>query len=80
MGPAQGNIVAKGLLQSGKLSEYLGLRGSLYGTGAQVGTLANATGEATYNININKAVVSADDIIRAIRTKEKQTGRKYFAN
>ena len=80
MGPAQGNIVAQGLLQSGKLSEYLGLRGSLFKTGTDVGTVSNATGEATYNININKAVVSADDIIRAIRTKEKQTGRKYFAN
>ncbi|MEI7419435.1 MAG: hypothetical protein WCK24_01075 [Actinomycetes bacterium] len=78
MGPAQGNIVAKGLLQSGKLSEYLGLRGSLYKTG--VGVDGVKASDATYNININKAVVSADDIIKAIRDKEKKTGRKYFAN
>jgi hypothetical protein len=80
MGPAQGNIVAKGLLQSGKLSQYLGLRGSLQTTGQSVQTLANNTGEKTYSININKANVSAEDIIKAIRGFEKKSGRKYFAN
>ncbi len=80
MGPAQGNIVAKGLLKSGRLSEYLGLRGSLYGTGAGVARIANETPEKTYNININKANVSAADIIREIRKFEKQTGKMYFAN
>jgi hypothetical protein len=78
MGPAQGNIVAKGLLQSGKLSQYLGLRGSLFNTGQQVGAVQQATEEKTYTININKANVSAEDIIRAIRTYEKKQGRKYF--
>lgn len=78
MGPAQGNIVAKGLLQSGKLSEYLGLRGSLYSTG--VGVSSVTAGEKTYTININKANVSAADIIKEIRKFEKQTGKKYFAN
>ena len=78
MGPAQGNIVAKGLLQSGKLSQYLGLRGSLFNTGQQVGAVQQATEEKTYTININKANVSAEDIIRAIRTFEKKSGRKYF--
>ncbi len=78
MGPAQGNIVAKGLLQSGKLGEYLKLRGSLYATGAQAGTEQALAGNASYEININKANVSADEIIRAIRTYEKKTGRKYF--
>ena len=79
MGPAQGNIVAKGLLSSGKLSQYLGLRGSLYNTGTQVASQAYGTQEKTYSININKANVSAEDIIKAIRGYEKQTGRKYFA-
>ena len=79
MGPAQGNIVAKGLLGSGKLSQYLGLRGSLFNTGQQVGTIQQETAEKTYSININKANVSAEDIIRAIRTFEKKSGRKYFA-
>lgn len=80
MGPAQGNIVAKGLLQSGRLSEYLGLRGSLYNTGQSVGMVAESTGEKTYTININKANVSAADIIKEIRNFEKQTNKKYFVN
>ena len=78
MGPAQGNIVAKGLLSSGRLSEYLGLRGSLYGTGAAGAGVMNTAGNATYNINLNKANVSATEIINAIRAYEKKTGRKYF--
>ena len=80
MGPAQGNIVAKGLLQSGRLSEYLGLRGSLFKTGIQAGSVAQGTAEKTYTVNINKANVSAEEIVRAIRTLEKKSGRKYFAN
>jgi hypothetical protein len=80
MGPAQGNIVAKGLLQSGRLSEYLGLRGSLYGTGASVAGVGNTAGEKNYTININKANVSAAEIIKEIRNFEKQTNKKYFAN
>lgn len=79
MGPAQGNIVAKGLLSSGKLSQYLGLKGQLYNTGIGAGAVMNNTAEKTYSININKANVSAEDIIKAIRGYEKQTGRKYFA-
>ena len=79
MGPAQGNIVAQGLLQSGsKLSEFLGLQGSLYTTGASAQAQASLAGNATYEININKAVISAADIIREIRTYEKKTGRKYL--
>jgi tellurite resistance protein len=81
MGPAQGNIVAKGLLASGsKLSTFLGLSKSLYGTGAQAQAVASTTSNATYEININKAVISASDIIREIRTYEKKTGRKYLVN
>jgi hypothetical protein len=78
MGPAQGNIVAKGLLGSGKLSEYLKLRGSLYDTGAQVGSQAAMAGDATYNINLEGTSVKASDIIREIRILEKKTGRKYL--
>jgi len=81
MGPAQGNIAAKALLQSpGKLSEILGLRGQIYGTGAAVQAQASLAGDATYEININKAVISASDIIREIRIFEKKTGRKYLVN
>lgn len=80
MGPAQGNIVAKGLLTSGKLSEYLGLRGSLYATGMAVGQVAQTTGDSIYTINVNSSNVTAADIIKEIRKFEKQTGKKYFAN
>ena len=78
MGPAQGNIVAKGLLSSGKLSTYLGLRKAIYGTGAQAGAQAVIAGDATYEININKAVISASDIIKEIQALEKKTGRRYL--
>jgi len=81
MGPAQGNIVAKSLLQSpGKLSEILGLRGEIYGVGAQAQVQSSIAGNATYEININKAVISASDIIREIQILEKKTGRKYLVN
>jgi hypothetical protein len=80
MGPAQGNIVAKGLLQSGKLSEYLGLRKSLYNTGASVGAEAAITGDATYNIKVEGTQLKASDIIREIRKFEKANGRKYLLN
>lgn len=78
MGPAQGNIVAQGLLNGGKLSEILGLRKSLYGTGTQVGAQQALAGNATYEININKAVITASDIIKEIKALEKKTGRKYL--
>lgn len=78
MGPAQGNIVAQGLLSGGNLKEILGLRKSLYGTGTQVGAQQAIAGNATYEININKAVISASDIIKEIRLLEKKTGRKYL--
>jgi len=81
MGPAQGNIVAKGLLASGsKLGTFLGLSESLYTTGAGAQAQASLAGNATYEININKAVITAADIIREIRIYEKKTGRKYLVN
>ena len=78
MGPAQGNIVAGGLLSSGKLGEILQLRKGLYGVGATAGAQQAVAGNATYEININKAVISATDIIKEIRALEKKTGRKYL--
>lgn len=78
MGPAQGNIVAQGLLNGGKLTEILGLRKSLYNTGTQVGAQQALAGNATYEININKAVITASDIIKEIKALEKKTGRKYL--
>lgn len=80
MGPAEGNIAAKGLLASGQLKEIVGLRTSLYGTGVSAGAQSAIAGNATYEININKAVISASDIIKEIRIFEKKTGRKYLVN
>jgi hypothetical protein len=78
MGPAAGNIAAKALLASGDLKEIVGMRTSLYNTGAQAGAQQAIAGNATYEININKAVISASDIIKEIRLLEKKTGRKYL--
>jgi hypothetical protein len=78
MGPVEGNIAAKALLASGDLKEIVGLKSSLYQTGAQAGAVQATMGNATYEININKAVISAADIIKEIRTLEKKTGRKYL--
>jgi hypothetical protein len=78
MGPVEGNIAAQALLASGDLREIVGLQASLYNTGAQAGAVSGTMGNATYEININKAVISAADIIREIRLLEKRTGRKYL--
>ena len=81
MGPAQGNIVAKGLLSSGsKLSSFLGLSEQLYGVGASVAAEQAITPTATYEININKAVISAADIIREIQAYEKKNKKKYLVS
>jgi hypothetical protein len=78
MGPVEGNIAAQGLLASGQLKDIVGLRTQLYGVGAQAGAVSAVAGNATYEININKAVISAADIIKEIRALEKKTGRKYL--
>jgi hypothetical protein len=78
MGPVEGNIAAKALLASGDLKDIVGLKSSLYQTGTQAGALQATMGDATYEININKAVISAADIIKEIRMLEKKSGRKYL--
>jgi hypothetical protein len=78
MGPVEGNIAAKALLASGDLKSIVGLKSSLYNTGAQAGAVQATMGNATYEININKSVVSASDIIREIKLLEKKSGRKYL--
>lgn len=78
MGPAQGNIVAKGLLASGQLSEYIGLRQTLYNIGTDVQTQAeSAASSYTFNISTD---MSAQEIIKLIQTYEKKTGKRYFVN
>jgi hypothetical protein len=82
MGPAAGNIAAKALLSSGDLKEIVGLRTSLYNTGAQAGaTQAVASVNTnTYEININRSVISAADVIKEIKIYEKKHGKKYLVN
>jgi hypothetical protein len=80
MGPVEGNIAAKALLASGDLKEIVGLKGSLYDTGAKAGALQATMGNASYEININKAVITAKQIIDEIKLYEKKTGRKYLTN
>jgi hypothetical protein len=80
MGPVEGNIAAKALLASGDLKEIIGLQGSLYDTGAKAGAVQATMGNASYEININKAVITAKQIIDEIKLYEKKTGRKYLTN
>jgi hypothetical protein len=80
MGPVEGNIAAKALLASGDLKDIVGLKSSLYNTGAQAGAVQATMGNASYEININKAVISASDIIREIKLLEKKSGRKYLVS
>ncbi|NBR65358.1 MAG: hypothetical protein EBS85_03825 [Micrococcales bacterium] len=81
MGPAAGNIAAKALLASPKkLKTIIGLQGDLYTAGAQAGAQQAISTNATYEININKSVISASDIIREIQKFEKVNGRKYLLN
>jgi hypothetical protein len=80
MGPVEGNIAAKALIASGDLKEIVGLKTSLYNTGAQAGAVSAVAGNATYEININKAVITASDIIKEIKLLEKKSGRKYLVS
>lgn len=77
LGPVQGYAVATGLLESGqlgtfnKLSNRLGLYGQQSSTQASTGN---------YTININKANMTADEIVSAIKSYERKTGRKLLLN
>ena len=74
MGPQAGLAVAEGFLRSGTTKEYTKSLGTLSSLGQS--TMANAGGQATYNINVNKANMTADEIIAAIQQYERKTGRK----
>lgn len=78
LGPEQGYLVAQGLLGSGKLSEFNTLTAGLGKAGMQAGA---ATGAARgYTININKANMTAEEIIAAIKAYERKSGRKLLFN
>lgn len=77
LGPMQGALVAQGLLSSGKLSEFNTLTAGLGKYGMQAGAATAAMG---YTININKANMTAAEIVAAIKAYERTTGRKLLFN
>lgn len=77
LGPQQGYLVAQGLLTSGKLGEFNTLTAGLGRYGMAAGAQTGARG---YTININKANMTAAEIIAAIKAFERSTGKKYVLN
>jgi hypothetical protein len=76
MNPLQAATIAEGLLSSGKLNEIGSLRNQLSVAGQQ--TALVGAGAKTYNINVNKANMSAAEIIAAIKAFERSTGKKVL--
>lgn len=77
LGPQQGYAVATGLLESGQLGRYNTLTRELGRAGLKAGAQA-MTG--SYTININKANMTATEIVNAIKAYERTTGRKLLLN
>lgn len=71
-GPLAGNAIATGFLQQGGVKEYAASLATLNTAGQQ----ATVQGNANYSININKANMTAEEIIRVIQQYEKKTGRQ----
>jgi hypothetical protein len=76
LGPEQGYLVAQGLLGSGKLSEFNALTAGLGKAGMQTGAAVGAA--RGYTININKANMTAEEIVAAIKSYERKSGRKLL--
>ncbi len=76
LGPTQGYAVATGLLESGQLGTFNRLTSQLGQVGQKIGTTASAA----YTININKANMTATEIVNAIKSYERSTGRKLLLN
>ena len=74
MGPQEGLAVAEGFIRTGGAKEYSKSIATLSSLGQQ--SQANIAGQKTYTINVNKANMTADEIIAAIQRYEKQTGRR----
>jgi hypothetical protein len=76
LGPTEGYAVASGLLESGQLGTFNKLTAQLGRAGQRVGLASNAA----YTININKANMTATEIVNAIKSYERSTGRKLLLN
>lgn len=74
MGPQEGLAVAEGFIRTGGAKEYSKSLQTLSSLGQK--SQANIAGQKTYTINVNKANMTADEIIAAIQKYESKTGRK----
>jgi multidrug efflux pump subunit AcrA (membrane-fusion protein) len=73
-GPEKGSAIAAGFLSQGGVKGYSDALTSLETSGRQAGAVAASTN--TYQININKANMTAEEIIAAIQKYERKTGKK----
>lgn len=77
LGPIGAQATATALLESGNLAEFVSSEKQLTSLGMKAGAIVgNNTGGAAYTINVNKANMTADEIIAAITKWEKKAGRK----
>jgi hypothetical protein len=77
LGPIGAQATASALLTSGNLGEFIKAEQALTIAGQNAGVIAGqTTGDASYSININKANMTAEEIIKVIQAYEKKTGRK----
>lgn len=74
-GPEAGNAIATGFLKQGGVKGYADALKSLDVAGQNAGGVAMANNN-TYSININKANMTAEEIIAVIKAYEKKTGKQ----
>lgn len=73
-GPEAANAIATGFLKEGGVKQYAAALQSLDTSGRQAAGVA--MGNKSYSININKANMTAEEIIKVIQAYEKKTGTK----
>lgn len=78
LGPIGGVATASALLQGNNLTEFVSAEKSLTEAGMKAGAIAgaNVSDNKTYSININKANMTAEEIIAAIQKYERKTGKR----
>jgi hypothetical protein len=73
-GPEKGSAIAQGFLSQGGVKGYSEALTSLQTSGQKAAAVSQSTN--TYEININKANMTAEEIITAIQKYERKTGKK----
>ena len=77
LGPVGAQATASALLKSESLGEFIKAEQTLTVAGQNAGVIAGqSAGTKSYSININKANMTAEEIIAAIKAYEKKTGTK----